>query len=517
MKLLIADDEQLTRKGIEESLDLKALSVDQVILADDGLHGLEEARKNPPDLVLTDVRMPRMTGVEMAEQILKDDPDVSIVFMSAYSDKEYLKAAIKLKAVSYVEKPLDLEELQASLKEAAENRLARLHSRSIAQSHEKHLMAKLALGLTEKESSQSMEIRQLIQSLKLPFSSSTSFSTIVVRFLSPISDMPSGISRELNQRFENNLNAHGIQRIYAFHADHDMVIHLYSERRLEEEKLKSITRRLTEDLKNTCHFFVARGPIVSGAERIFHSYEQAVKMLELGFFFELDSELPEQVPGSSAVPFADLMPDFLLAMTNEQESQALKVAERLHASISPALLTANQARDLYYKYLGKLDEYATAKHISLWNRPDGVQESIWDNASVCITLSQLNQLFTEKLKQFFSILKNGQGENPVVFQIKEFIHQNYPLPTLSVPDISEHVNLSSSYVCTLFKTETGQTLNQYLNEYRIRMSKQLLADQRFKITDISSKVGYSDGNYYSKAFKKMVGLSPSEYREKMLS
>ena len=480
MKLLIADDEQLTRKGIEESLDLKALSVDQVILADDGLHGLEEARKNPPDLVLTDVRMPRMTGVEMAEQILKDDPDVSIVFMSAYSDKEYLKAAIKLKAVSYVEKPL-------------------------------------ALGLTEKESSQSMEIRQLIQSLKLPFSSSTSFSTIVVRFLSPISDMPSGISRELNQRFENNLNAHGIQRIYAFHADHDMVIHLYSERRLEEEKLKSITRRLTEDLKNTCHFFVARGPIVSGAERIFHSYEQAVKMLELGFFFELDSELPEQVPGSSAVPFADLMPDFLLAMTNEQESQALKVAERLYASISPALLTANQARDLYYKYLGKLDEYATAKHISLWNRPDGVQESIWDNASVCITLSQLNQLFTEKLKQFFSILKNGQGENPVVFQIKEFIHQNYPLPTLSVPDISEHVNLSSSYVCTLFKTETGQTLNQYLNEYRIRMSKQLLADQRFKITDISSKVGYSDGNYYSKAFKKMVGLSPSEYREKMLS
>ena len=100
MKLLIVDDEQLTRKGIQESLDLKALSVDQVILADDGLHGLEEAKKNSPDLVLTDVRMPRMTGVEMAERILKEDPDVSIVFMSAYSDKEYLKAAIKLKAVS---------------------------------------------------------------------------------------------------------------------------------------------------------------------------------------------------------------------------------------------------------------------------------------------------------------------------------------------------------------------------------------------------------------------------------
>ena len=83
--------------------------------------------------------------------------------------------------------------------------------------------------------------------------------------------------------------------------------------------------------------------------------------------------------------------------------------------------------------------------------------------------------------------------------------------------MSEHVHLSSSYVCTLFKSETGMTLNQYLTDYRIKMSKQLLADPRYKITDISSKVGYSDGNYYSKTFRKIVGLSPSEYREKMLS
>ena len=82
--------------------------------------------------------------------------------------------------------------------------------------------------------------------------------------------------------------------------------------------------------------------------------------------------------------------------------------------------------------------------------------------------------------------------------------------------MSEHVHLSSSYVCTLFKNETGLTLNQYLTDYRIKMSKRLLADPRYKIADISSKVGYSDGNYYSKAFKKIVGLSPSEYREKML-
>ena len=73
------------------------------------------------------------------------------------------------------------------------------------------------------------------------------------------------------------------------------------------------------------------------------------------------------------------------------------------------------------------------------------------------------------------------------------------------------------FICTLFKTETGQTLNQYITEYRIERAKLLLADPRNKIADISARVGYSDGNYFSKSFRKAVGLSPSEYREKELS
>ena len=106
--------------------------------------------------------------------------------------------------------------------------------------------------------------------------------------------------------------------------------------------------------------------------------------------------------------------------------------------------------------------------------------------------------------------------NPVVFQIKEYIHKNYAVPSLPCR-MSANTSIChpATYV-RIFKNETGQTLNQYLTDYRIKMSKQFLSDPRYKIADISSKVGYSDGNYYSKTFKKIVGLSPSEYREKML-
>lgn len=137
MKLLIVDDEKLTREGIRDSIARLSLPFDSILLADDGVHGLETAVSEQPDIVLTDVRMPRMTGVEMAEAILEKNPDTAIIFMSAYSDKEYLKAAIKLKAVRYVEKPLSLSELDDALAEALLNCQVRSHTRSAVMIQER--------------------------------------------------------------------------------------------------------------------------------------------------------------------------------------------------------------------------------------------------------------------------------------------------------------------------------------------------------------------------------------------
>ena len=105
-------------------------------------------------------------------------------------------------------------------------------------------------------------------------------------------------------------------------------------------------------------------------------------------------------------------------------------------------------------------------------------------------------------------------ENSTLFLIKDYISKNYSDSSLSIKDISDHVHLSSSYLCTVFKTETDQTLNQYLTNFRMEKAKQLLADPRNKISEIAARVGYGDQNYFGKTFKKVVGLSPSEYREK---
>ncbi|HAE45498.1 MAG TPA: DNA-binding response regulator, partial [Lachnospiraceae bacterium] len=118
MKVLIVDDEKLTREGLRDKINWTGLGFTDVRCAVDGMHGLELGRQFRPDVILTDVRMPRMNGIQMAEQIQQLCPESSIVIMSGYSDKEYLKAAIRLRAVSYVEKPINLDEITAALREA---------------------------------------------------------------------------------------------------------------------------------------------------------------------------------------------------------------------------------------------------------------------------------------------------------------------------------------------------------------------------------------------------------------
>ena len=124
MKLLIVDDEELTRTGVITSLDWASLGIDEVLQADDGVHGLETARLCKPEIILCDVRMPRMDGISMLERLEKFLPDTVPIFMSGYSDKEYLKAAIKLKAVNYIEKPFSISEIETAIREARDGLLA---------------------------------------------------------------------------------------------------------------------------------------------------------------------------------------------------------------------------------------------------------------------------------------------------------------------------------------------------------------------------------------------------------
>lgn len=127
LNLLIVEDEQVIRAGLEKHVPWKELGIDKVFTAENAQSGLRVCENYRPDIVVSDINMPGMNGIELCKCFREKFPQCQIVFISGYSDKEYLKAAIALGAVSYVEKPIDIAELSAAVKQAAEQ--VRQHSR----------------------------------------------------------------------------------------------------------------------------------------------------------------------------------------------------------------------------------------------------------------------------------------------------------------------------------------------------------------------------------------------------
>ena len=129
MRLLFCEDEYLTRIGVMQTIPWEAIGIEQVECARNGQEGLDMLASRP-DLLLTDIRMPFVSGLDIAARLKETDPDSEVIIMSSYSDKEYLKKAITLSTVAYIEKPLDLEELKTALANAVARRRQTLRLRA---------------------------------------------------------------------------------------------------------------------------------------------------------------------------------------------------------------------------------------------------------------------------------------------------------------------------------------------------------------------------------------------------
>lgn len=522
MKLLIVDDEELTREGLISSLDWESLGVAQIFQADDGINGLEIARKYKPDIVLCDVRMPRLDGIHLIERLEKFLPDVGVIFMSGYSDKEYLKAAIKLKAINYVEKPLNPEEIKEAVLEAAKRRQINLRTRQNENLYSMENAAQLALLLTKPYNEHVDKITELTAELALRLMPSTSFTTYIVKLKTPESDSATinEIRRDVSDFLAHyHLLAFHIQIRATYH-----VFHIMGTCQPSTTALSAVERFLKEQFSPFGSYFIGRGDTVTGIGKAYNSYTSAVVMLQSSFFFHQGTLLAaSDIDCLSSEPYTSL-PHVEIITTEFEEALLAKnfdvcssLIEQLYSTyFENRILLPNQVKDLYYKLFMTINESRQKLKLIHDSRENNSAESIIEHLENCFTYEELHQMLTEKTAQFFSDITSYIPEDSTIFSIKDYISKHYSNDALSIKEISEHVFLSASYVCTYFKNQTGQTLNQYLTEYRMDKAKQLLADGRYQITDISSKVGYSNGNYFSKSFKKFTGMNPSKYREKML-
>lgn len=527
-KLLLVEDEYLTREGIVEEIPWRDIGISQVVQAVNGFQGIELSVALKPDIVLADVRMPGMNGVEMAFEIRKLFPDCKIIFMSGYSDKEYLKAAIELKAISYVEKPLNIQELKNVLAKTAalcqeeikkqQKELANIQKLKVSIPYMKN---EIALQLINKNADYALLDKNLsLLDMKIPQGSN---------FITLIADMEiknhdnnrtgSQIRWKVYPMIKELLTDCMLSGIYAFKSDKCLIIHLIMPNNMPIEKVdenfcKSLCDRLSPEIQTS----IAMGSIVHDMRELHRSYDDAVSAMQRFFYNNGKSTVMAPVKGLLSYRAEEgIFDSFSGILSQESKVQVEMMVKKLCIDIGKYDNTPiNYTKGIFYELLLRLESFMKERGLSVSDSPVNM-EFLWENILRIKTLKELEDFFIAKVNDAFSLLAEKNKNSSTVSFIMKFIHNNYSDELLSIKTISEKSGLSLAYICTLFKEETGKTINQYLTDYRMNKAKELLRDKMLKVNDIASRIGYCDGNYLAKTFRKVTGMSPSDYRKRYLS
>ena len=509
MKVLIVDDEKLTREGLRDKIDWTGLGFTDVRCADDGLHGLEIGRQFRPDVILTDVRMPKLNGIQMSEQIQQLCPESSIIIMSGYSDKEYLKAAIRLRAVSYVEKPISLDEITAALREA----VVRVENENRSRIRSKEATA---FELTQYPD-QRGELFLDPSWFRNPPESFQSAFTVLIRNYDLGGMTTEDSARLINGKLTELFRNMSLDWLYAPRSPL-FIFQMFSRLPLSDQQTDYLGGRITGELSSHLgSFHIIIGRQVRDYHNLYESYASAVISLQTAFFLPVNTYLSSS-SSSEKNTFRPLdevnYENNLKNLLTGRDTEGLRnyTGELLSALTGEKeRILPNQVKDLYYRL-----------HLMLWSTARSMQldpgeamnsSVIWNDINSCNTIYELDRLLAGNISSVIKAMETPSGESEAVYNIKNFIARTYSDPGLSIKDISVYAHLSTSYMCTMFKNETGRTLNQYITEFRMARAKDLLDDPRNKIVEVAGQVGYNDSNYFSKTFRKAFGMSPSEYRE----
>jgi len=510
LSVIIVDDEKTTRESLKDYVKWDFHGVDNVRTAKDGLDALEQARQVNPDILVTDVRMPKMDGITLATRIRELYPDCRIIFISGYSDKEYLKSAIHLKAVSYIEKPIDLEEVESVVGQAVsacledkQRRMAAERLKSSVTDSIPYIRQEIVLdlikgnfgsaALTGKFNDLSAKIAGnspfIAGSIKLNWKpgaddkiKSNTRHKILETFCDPLlfdqSSIMAGISPEdtmaliISGRAVKSLNSSGLPQI--------------------------ILDRLNALSDGNFSVSIGIGPEVSAVSDLPQSWSQAYKALNKQFYsgsnkiYYCGANVSRRY-----VPDRNLYTDFQSLLKKDDMEGAVAFINNLTQSIRMAAdQEIDHIKNIYFNLLVLIFEAARDRNLI-----DPVDENeksyIWQEIVEIRSLSECSDYIISNLSAVFSKFDSTDIVSRKKYEIIKFIRENFGNKDLSIRMIADQVHFSQTYLCSFFKKSAGMTLNEYITDMRIEKAKELLQDGNIKLYEVALRIGFTDSNYFS--------------------
>jgi len=513
-KVFLADDEIVVREGIRSSFPWDDTEFTLAGEAPDGEIAMNMIQDIKPDVLITDIRMPFMDGLELCRALMPTMPWMHVIIISGYDDFAYAKEAMSLGVREYLLKPISGQELLEALRRMAD-----------LIEEEKRRQADLFAYRRQRDSYASIQREQQVQSLlqgipglspaSLPGLSSGCYLAMVLKIQSSAPDPDTLL--QVRQSLEHLADSSGSRAwLCAVKEGFAFLAQGAEESALEEWAYGLAQAAQYETLRNTgLQMQVAIGTTVKRIQDIPLSCANARSVLE---------KLSARRKESCIMSMQDLMDAQNFSPVN---LDIAPISELLrHAGVEDV----DSILDSYINSLGDtLQSTLVANYVvadimlaacRMVREAGGAPEKIIPQAMHHLSADLPAQLET-MLPIAQDILKKavcyrdtqGPGRySTLIRKAKEYIMQNYANPDVTLRDVASHVALSNNHFCTVFSQEMGATFTEYLTATRMNRAKELLVTTTLRTGDIAQEVGYNDPHYFSYLFKKHVGLTPRDFR-----
>ncbi len=535
-RLIIVDDEPTVRFGLSNYFNWSQYGIEVIDEADDGDIALELIERLTPDIVLTDVRMPNMDGIRLANEIKARFPATKIVFVSGLDDADYLKSALKVNAVDYIFKPVNMHELGAVVERIVEELEEETRERKHIEDMQGKLMQsmpllreKFLMSLIRDGISPSSRIQDRIEFLGLDLPDTAEYWTIVVNIDDSADTVATRSERDQQLLFYSVVNIvqeliEKVMRGYVFENRNGEFVGIL--RMGDDESQEEQLFALAGDIRDNLQRYLKISVTIGVGERIYNlislpqSYNQAREAADqrwyLGKNHILSIDNLEQ-HRDNHYRFDIAQGERLMSVlkAGDQEKLLSELAEVYEHLARRRRDGLTQGRNVSLQLI--LLASRLMLEFNMFSQDMGDRESeLWTLVFNQDTIHDLRKLVELHLSDVCSRIREKRSGKPrnVIERIHVLINERFA-ENLQVSEIAQEVFLSPTYLCLLFKQETGETINEYLTQVRIEKAKELLKDPRNKFYEVCYSVGYSDPSYFSKLFKKQTGFTPSSYRDQL--
>ncbi|WP_025704497.1 response regulator transcription factor [Paenibacillus graminis] len=512
-KVMLVDDEILIRESIRECVDWAKEGFIYCGDAPDGELALPVIEEQLPDILITDIKMPFMNGLELSSVVRQKFPKIKIIILSGHDDFQYAQTALRLGVEDYCLKPFSSADLLLLLHSVSARIDEELRLKQKYAYTPENLFADLCGGLISTAAA-----IEAAEQLDLPLIAPC-YATAIFTLNSSDGDEVKDTSRapqDSEELFANLLKELAEGFTYKRSRTETVLIYKGNNPVQLSSTLEKICATLKQKLREACglELSVSLGDVRERLQGIHLSYLEA----EDDWIFKKMSRL-----NSAAMLDAYFDPSANGAVLDRNRLiQFLKLGDHQQISAFLLELSADLERmdwnSVYAYYLMNditLELVQTAKNcfraaISPAEIIKELQKQLKHISNIDEGLHYLKRLF-ERLWEWRS--EGADKYRELIDKVKQYIREQYDNEQLSLNDISSQVRVSPSHLSKTFSQATGQTITEFLTATRMDKAKELLKSTGHKTFEIAFSVGYNDQHYFSNLFKKVTGMTPMEYRK----